>query len=81
MVMPMSGSAPSTISGCIALRPHLAEVIAAAAVGRTLGLRNFDVAFASSLDALLRLDNQLVQLCLAGDAPLRQGDTATQTLS
>jgi hypothetical protein len=29
----------------------MAEVIAAAAAGRVLGLRNFDVAFASSIDA------------------------------
>jgi hypothetical protein len=81
MVMPMSASAPATVAACVALRPCMIEVIAAVSAGRVLGLRNVDALLASSLDALVRLDNQLVQLCLEGDALLRQGATATQTLS
>ena len=76
----MSASAPSTVAACVALRPHMGEVIAAVAAGRLLGLRNVDALLASSFDALARLDCQLVRLCLAGDA-LRQGDTASQKIS
>ena len=77
----MSATAPSSLAACGVLRPHMAEVIAAIAAGRVLGLRNVDALLASSLDGLVRLDNQLVRLCLAGDALLRQGDTASPTFS
>jgi len=75
----MSGSAPAAIPALVALRPPMCEIIVAIAAGRVLGLRNVDALLASSLDALVRLDNELVRRCLAGDALLR-GDTA-QTLS